>query len=116
MTYLLLNSVFLAVAVGVAATAFATRRLTRRALPAMALTLIAVFVLTAIFDNVMIAVGLFGYDSVHTTGLSIGLAPLEDFSYPLAAVLLLPSLWALIGGREREAPNARGVGMTKESP
>ncbi|GAA3883707.1 lycopene cyclase domain-containing protein [Leifsonia kafniensis] len=113
MTYLLLNVVFLAVAVGVAAIAFGTRRLTRRSLPALGVTLVAVLALTAVFDNLMIAVGLFGYDPAHTTGLSIGLAPLEDFSYPLAAVLLLPSLWALFGGPDGVAHDDRAGTMTE---
>ena len=97
MTYLVLNAVFLAVAVVIAVVAFATRRLSKRSLPTLGITLVVVFALTAVFDNVMIAIGLFGYAPAHTTGLTIGLAPLEDFSYPLAAVLLLPSLWALLG-------------------
>jgi lycopene cyclase domain-containing protein len=113
MTYLLLNSVFLAVTLIVAACAFATRRLTLRALPGMAIALIAVFVLTAVFDNVMIAVGLFGYDAAHVTGFAIGRAPLEDFAYPLAAVILLPSLWALLGGSESAQPADRGANRMK---
>ena len=100
MTYLLLNAAFLMLAVAVAIVAFATRRMTRRSLPAMGVTLVVVFALTAVFDNLMIAVGLFGYNPTRTTGLTIGLAPLEDFSYPLAAVILLPSLWTLFGGRD----------------
>lgn len=100
MTYLLLNLVFVTAAVIVAAAAFATGRLRRQALPALIITLVVVFVLTAVFDNLMISVGLFAYDPAHTTGLSIGRAPLEDFCYPLAAVLLLPSLWAILGGRD----------------
>ena len=100
MTYLLLNSVFLALAVGVAVLAFATHRMPRRSLPTMGVSLVVVFALTAVFDNMMIAVGLFGYDPAHTVGVMIGRAPLEDFSYPLAAVILLPSLWALFRGRE----------------
>jgi len=100
MTYLLLNSVFLAVALAVAVVAFASGRLTRSSLPTMGATLVIVVVLTAVFDNVMIAVGLFGYAPAHTTGLLIGLAPVEDFGYPLAAVLLLPSLWALFAPRD----------------
>ena len=47
-------------------------------------------VLTAVFDNVMIAAGLFTYPAEHLSGLRIGLAPLEDFSYPLCAAFLVP--------------------------
>src|SRR5690606_14002774 len=47
-----------------------------------------------------IAAGLFHYSEEHLLGVMIGLAPIEDFAYPLAAALLLPSLWwALARGR-----------------
>ena len=43
--------------------------------------------LTAVFDNVMIAAGLFTYPEQHLSGLRIGLAPIEDFTYALCAAL-----------------------------
>lgn len=100
MTYLLLALGFLAAAGVVALVALRRRppgqsRSGWRALALAAGTLLA---LTAVFDNVMIASGLFTYADAHVSGLRIGSAPLEDFAYPLAAVLLLPALWALTGG------------------
>lgn len=68
---------------------------------AVTITAGALFVLTAVFDNVMIGMGLFHYSPEHLTGLRIGLAPLEDFAYPLAAALLLPSLWTVLSRRHR---------------
>jgi lycopene cyclase domain-containing protein len=65
---------------------------------ALAILLLA----TAVFDNVMIGVGLVGYDQSKISGLYVGIAPLEDFAYPLAAAVLLPSLWILLGGRGDE--------------
>ena len=59
-------------------------------------TLIAggiLLVLTVVFDNVMIAVGLMRYAPDAISGLMIGLVPLEDLSYPLATALMLPALW-----------------------
>ena len=53
----------------------------------------ALVALTAAFDNVMIAAGLFGYAKEALVGPAVGLVPLEDFAYPLAAIVLLPSLW-----------------------
>lgn len=100
MMYLALNAVFIAVAVIVLAIAVMTRRLTRTSAPAILGAVIVVFIMTAVFDNVMIAVGLFGYAQEHTSGILIGLAPIEDFGYPLAAALLLPALWLLFGGKE----------------
>jgi small toxic polypeptide LdrA/B/C/D len=55
-----------------------------------------------VFDNVMIASGLIAYSDAHVSGLRIGLAPVEDFAYPLAAVVLLPALWSLMGGGEHD--------------
>ena len=110
MTYLSLNAVFIAVAVIVAIVAVMTRRLTRRSAPAIVGTVLVVFIMTAVFDNLMIAVGLFAYTPQHTSGLLIGLAPIEDFGYPLAAALLLPALWLLFGGREDQRQQHRTPG------
>ena len=100
MTYIALNAAFIAISVVVLAIAVLTRRLTRESALAIIGTTAIVFIMTAVFDNLMIAVGLFEYSSAHTSGLRIGLAPLEDFGYPLAGALLLPALWALFGGAE----------------
>lgn len=102
MTYLLLALGFLALATVVALVA---RRVARRTgtpavgWRALALAAGALLLLTAVFDNVMIASGLFTYADAQISGARIGLAPVEDFSYPLAAVILLPVLWSLFGGR-----------------
>jgi len=50
----------------------------------------------------MIAIGLVGYDAAKISGAFVGIAPLEDFAYALAAAVLLPSLWVLAPGRPRE--------------
>jgi len=55
--------------------------------------------MTAVFDNIMIGVGLVGYDETLISGVFIGIAPLEDFAYALAAVVLLPSIWSLLSPR-----------------
>ncbi len=59
-------------------------------------TVVLLVLLTAVFDNVMIAAGLMVYATERTSGITIGLAPIEDFAYPLAAALLLPSLWTIL--------------------
>jgi lycopene cyclase domain-containing protein len=100
MTYALLCAVFLVAALVVAAIAW--RRAPRGHAWALALSAAALIVLTAVFDNVMIATGLFGYADAQISGVRLGLAPIEDFAYPLAGVLLLPAVWNLFGGR-REA-------------
>ncbi|MFS0910165.1 lycopene cyclase domain-containing protein [Microbacterium sp. 179-I 3D2 NHS] len=103
MTYLVLAGCFLAVAViaGAALSIVARRRGPRPV--AVVVTILALFVLTAVFDTVMIATGLFHYAPEHLLGVHIGLAPVEDFAYPLAGALLLPALWAALRLRRRAA-------------
>ncbi|KRB35720.1 UNVERIFIED_CONTAM: lycopene cyclase domain-containing protein [Microbacterium sp. SLM126] len=57
--------------------------------------------LTAVFDNLMIAAGLFTYPEEHLSGLRIGLAPLEDFSYAVCAAFLVPAVFVLLTPRAR---------------
>ncbi len=59
-------------------------------------------VLTLVFDTIMIAVGLYVYAPDKILGVYLAGAPLEDFAYPIAAVLLLPAVWTWVGdGRRR---------------
>lgn len=75
----------------------------RPSVPAVLATLGVLIALTAIFDNVMIATGLFHYAPEQLIGVQIGLAPIEDFSYPIAGALLLPALWSLLRHRRTDA-------------
>ena len=105
MTYWLLNLVFLvpALAIGIFAATRATRRTPHRhPFARMAVTLIVMLVMTAVFDNLMIAVGLFGYNPDVISGIFLGLAPLEDFAYAIAAAILLPGLWLLLPAKKPE--------------
>lgn len=52
--------------------------------------------LTAVFDNIMIAAGLFTYPTEQISGVRIGLAPIEDFSYALCAAFLVPAVFTLL--------------------
>jgi len=97
MTYWLLNAVFLALVVALAATALVVRRAPHWR--AIAVTAGILLVMTAVFDNVMISVGLVGYSADAISGAFVGVAPLEDFAYTIAAVIALPCLWALLGSR-----------------
>lgn len=110
MIYLVLSLAFLAVACLVAVVAITRlsahrrRALVRRWMLPLVVTGVALVILTAVFDNVMIALGFMVYSDANVTGLSIGLAPVEDFSYPLAGLILLPALWLLLGlGRSDDA-------------
>jgi lycopene cyclase domain-containing protein len=102
MSYLALNAVFQLVALATMGVAWLRGRLTRRMLSAAGIALVAVLGLTAVFDNVMIALGLFTYHPDRILGLKLGLAPIEDFGYPLAAVLGLPALWWLLAPAAHE--------------
>lgn len=67
----------------------------RKVLICVAASLVVLVAMTAVFDNLMIASGLFDYAGHTLNGTRVGLAPIEDFAYPLAAALLLPGLWLL---------------------
>ena len=101
MTYPVLNAIFLGLAALVAAVALWRRPAARRLAAPAGLALAAVLLLTAVFDNIMIGVGLVAYDPDLISGWFVGLAPVEDFAYPVAAALLLPALWSLLGGDSR---------------
>ncbi|MHC5797995.1 lycopene cyclase domain-containing protein [Lacisediminihabitans sp. FW035] len=103
MNYWQLNAIFLAVVVVIGCLALVK---SRRALPWLPIvgTLVILLLVTAVFDNVMIGIGLVGYDATKISGAFIGIAPLEDFAYAVAAAVLLPSLWLLLPGRRREEP------------
>lgn len=62
-------------------------------------SLAALTLLTAVFDNVIIGSGLVAYNDENRLGPQIGLAPIEDFGYTLAACLGLPALWRLLDVR-----------------
>ena len=101
----------LAAAVRVLAGAVARRRGRRIPVAPTLVAAVALVVLTAVFDNVMLAVGVDDYARAHASGLAIGRAPVEDFSYPLATALLLPGVWELSRRRqhaEHEATHDAG--------
>jgi small toxic polypeptide LdrA/B/C/D len=108
MTYPLLCLILIAVAftVRLIAHAVVRRRGGRiRVLPSVIAGAVLV-ALTLVFDNVMIAAGLFTYAEPHISGIHVGLAPLEDLSYPLATAIALPGIWALAHGRRRDGRHA----------
>lgn len=101
MTYWALNAVFLGVVAVVALAAVLARRGPRWR--AVALAAVPLLALTAVFDNVLVGTGIVGYDPALISGAKIGVAPLEDFAYTIAALVLLPSIWALLAPRKPPA-------------
>ncbi|MFC7375817.1 MULTISPECIES: lycopene cyclase domain-containing protein [unclassified Brachybacterium] len=106
MTYLLMSLPFIIVglivfAVG-AANAHGRGRL-RTYVTTWAATTACLTILTAIFDNIMMAAGLFDFGHGHTLGWRLGLMPLEDFLYPVVGSLLLAGVRELLASRQRGA-------------
>ena len=100
MTYWSLNAFFLGAVALVALAATLSGRGPRW--KAVGLAAIALLVTTAVFDNVMIGIGLVDYNPDLISGAFVGVAPLEDFAYAIAAVVLLPSLWHLLPSSRSE--------------
>lgn len=86
-TYLILNSLFLA------AVLIVFRKHLRKPTATWWLSLSALLVLTAIFDNLIIWAGIVTYNPSNLLGIYIGLAPIEDFMYAILAAILAPVLW-----------------------
>lgn len=106
MTYTLLNACFL---IPAALLAWSAR--TRVPTGPWLLTAAVLVTLTIIFDNIMIGVGLFYYSPETSSGITIGLMPIEDLSYTVFAVLVLPALWAhLLQPRTDQAAREGGGG------
>ena len=63
-------------------------------------TVLHLCVLTAVFDTIMIDVGLYVFDPDKILGLYIWGAPLEDFAYAIAAAIGMPVLWVALGRRK----------------
>lgn len=95
MTYALIVLPFAALAAIV--TLFSARRpgFAQR-MRASAVTAVALVALTLVFDNLMIAAGLFTYPDELISGIRIGLAPIEDLSYPIVAAFLVPAVASLL--------------------
>ncbi len=91
MTYLLLNAYFLGVLVIFYFVSGAWKNFTLHLH-----TFAALVIGTAIFDNAIIGFGLVAYDETKISGIKIGLAPIEDFAYSIAVVLLATSVASLM--------------------
>ena len=96
MNYLVLNLVF------IAASFFALLLVPKNRWPAYLVAMVPMLALTAIFDNLIIASGIVAYDASKILGLFIGLAPIEDFAYTIAAVLIVPSVWSAMTRRKQK--------------
>lgn len=114
MTYALIIVPFALLAVVVVAAAAVRVRRPRvgRRLAASAVTAVILVLLTIVFDNLMIAAGLFTYPEHRISGIRVGLAPVEDLAYPVVAAFLLPAIADLL----RRPGNVRTAGSAARNP
>ena len=96
MNYLVLNLIFLAVS----STALFLVRKNRW--PAYLVGLVPMLLITAVFDNLIVLAGIVDYDPSKISGLMIGVVPIEDFAYTIAAVLIVPSVWSAMTRRKQK--------------
>ena len=97
MRYALLNLTFV---VPVLVVLFAHRRLVHWR--TICYTLLALMLMTAVFDNFIVGSGVVAYDNSLLSGVFIGFAPIEDFAYTLVAALLIPLTWWWLGSRVKK--------------
>jgi lycopene cyclase domain-containing protein len=101
MTYWIINIPFLLGAALVLAASIAVRRAPRAV--AWWIAAAVMMTLTAVFDNAIIGFGLVDYDPALISGVRLGFAPIEDFAYTVAALLIVPALWHMMEPRVRKA-------------
>lgn len=91
-TYLVLNLIVIVIVV------IALRVKFKKPSKPWMLTFFSLMILTAIFDNVIINLGIVAYDETKLLGAYLGSAPIEDFFYAVLAAVLMPVLWNKLGG------------------
>lgn len=84
MTYLQLNSFFVAPILIWYFAKFRTSRLCFDRVPVLVL-----MIMTAIFDNIIVLTKIVSYDESKISGIKILAAPIEDFAYTLVLVPLI---------------------------
>jgi lycopene cyclase domain-containing protein len=97
MTYALLNLIFV---IPVLVVLFAYRWLAHWS--TLCYTLVALLLMTAVFDNFIVGSGVVAYDPSLLSGVFIGFAPIEDFAYTLVAAVLIPMTWWWLGSRVKK--------------
>jgi len=108
MSYLGLGLVLVAACLALAVVVGARRREPHFA-ASIALTAAVLVVLTVVFDSVMVGADLFRYDPGALVGVRIWRTPVEDLAWPIAAALLLPSVWVLLSPAHDTADERREV-------
>lgn len=121
-TYALLAVPFLATAalVAVAAGAVAARRRgaggRRIGIVSAVVAGAVLLVMTGVFNNVIVGLGIVAYDPALVSGARIGLFPVEDLAYSIGAALLLPSCWVLFERPARSERPGQPTHRPEETP
>ena len=90
--YLAINLIFVSVLVLII-TALIHLYKIKLAFKAIGIALIALFIMTAVFDSFIVKSGIVAYDTSKILGIYIIKAPLEDFMYSLASIIGAACLW-----------------------
>ncbi len=102
MTYLVLTVVVLALVAAVCVPV-----LRRLPLAPLLWTGLALLAMTAVFDSAIVGYGLTVYDPTTILGVYVGAAPIEDFGYTVAAIMIMPTLWTVLGSRRASGAHAQ---------
>jgi lycopene cyclase domain-containing protein len=95
--YLLLNTIVLGVVV-----LYAVLKQRHLFTKKWAVALVILLCMTAVFDSLIVGNGIVAYNPNHYLGLFIGKAPIEDFFYTIAALIVVPCIWNVIGKTKRD--------------
>ncbi len=96
MNYLALNLIFLALSLSF------LLLVSRNRWPAYLVGVLPMLLITAVFDNLIVGAGIVAYDPAKISGVMVGLVPIEDFAYTIAAVLIVPSVWSALTNRKKK--------------
>ena len=96
MNYLALNAIFISISL------LALLLVPKNRWPAYLVGLVPMLLLTAIFDNLIVASGIVAYDPTKISGVMVGAVPIEDFAYTIAAVAIVPSVWSAMINRKKK--------------
>lgn len=88
MRYVILNALFL-----IPILLVGLRYFKKQQPRAIVYTTLFVLALTMVFDSLIIKLGIVGYNIDHILGVYVWHAPIEDFAYSVASVLLVALLW-----------------------
>lgn len=96
MNYLALNAIFISISL------LALLLVPKNRWPAYLVGLVPMLLLTAFFDNLIVASGIVAYDPTKISGVMLGAVPIEDFAYTIAAVAIVPSVWSAMINRKKK--------------